>query len=128
MAGREKDVHGVVVRNILSLVIFVIGLSQMAGFVLNLRAVRAIGAAIVIAPFPKVFSDVDGVETFASKFILEYTSAMRVEKSASWKSRPRFMGGSAVLTTGETFTGLHFPTDQHQSFQNGFSTLFLITV
>ena len=75
MARRKKDVDGVVVRNILSLVIFIIGLSQMAGFVLNLRAVRAIGAATVIAPFPKVFSDVDGVETFASKFILEYTSA-----------------------------------------------------
>ena len=61
------------VANVLASVVLIVGLSQMAGFVLNLRAVRAIGAVSVIAPLPKVFTDVDGVETFASRFVLEYT-------------------------------------------------------
>ena len=60
-------------RSILASAILVIGLSQMAGFLFNLRPLRAIGAASVIAPLPKIFTDVDGVETFASRFILEYT-------------------------------------------------------
>ena len=61
------------VTNALAFIILIVGFSQMAGFVLDLRAVRAIGAASVIAPLPKVFADVDGVETFASRFVLEYT-------------------------------------------------------
>jgi len=35
---------------------------------------RGIGFASAIAPFPKVFSDVDGLETFASDFTLILTS------------------------------------------------------
>ena len=60
-------------RNILASAILVIGLSQMAGFLIDLLPLRALGAASVIAPLPKVFTDVDGVETFASRFVLEYT-------------------------------------------------------
>lgn len=61
-------------RNILASTILIIGLSQMAGFLFDLLPLRALGAASVIAPLPKVFADVDGVETFASRFVLEYTA------------------------------------------------------
>lgn len=43
----------------------------MAGDALGLRWLRGIGAATVAAPLPKVFSDVAGLETFASDFVLE---------------------------------------------------------
>lgn len=36
---------------------------------------RGIGAALAMAPFPKVFSDVDGLETFASEFTLRWRDA-----------------------------------------------------
>lgn len=43
----------------------------MAGYIANVPALRGLGAATVIAPFPKVFSDVDGFETFAADFVLQ---------------------------------------------------------
>ena len=61
------------VTNALASVILIMGLSQMAGFVFDLRPLRAIGAVSAIAPLPKVFADVDGVEAFASRFTLEFT-------------------------------------------------------
>lgn len=57
--------------NILALLITLLGCSQMVGYVLGSRGLRGIGAATCAAPFPKVFSDVDGLETFASDFFLE---------------------------------------------------------
>jgi hypothetical protein len=46
----------------------------MAGDALGLPWLRGIGAASVAAPLPKVFSDVRGLETFASRFDLEVTT------------------------------------------------------
>jgi hypothetical protein len=43
----------------------------MAGDALGLPWLKGIGAATVAAPLPKVFSDVAGLETFASRFDLE---------------------------------------------------------
>ena len=40
----------------------------MVGYLVDSRVMRGIGAATVASPFPKVFSDVDGLETFASSF------------------------------------------------------------
>lgn len=51
--------------------LLLLGLSQMAGDALGLRWLRGLGAASVAAPLPKVFSDVSGLETFASDFLLE---------------------------------------------------------
>lgn len=56
--------------NLAALFLTVIGCTQMAGYLLDSRALRGVGAATCAAPFPKVFSDVDGMETFASDFIL----------------------------------------------------------
>jgi hypothetical protein len=47
----------------------------MIGYVTGSRALRGVGAASAISPLPKVFSDVDGLETFASEFTLSYHRA-----------------------------------------------------
>jgi hypothetical protein len=52
-----------------------IGCVQMAGYVSGSVALRGIGAATAASPLPKVFSDVDGLETFASEFTLRYRDA-----------------------------------------------------
>lgn len=47
----------------------------MAGYVTGSTALRGIGAATAASPLPRVFSDVDGLETFASEFTLRYRRA-----------------------------------------------------
>jgi hypothetical protein len=58
--------------NALALVVTVVGCAQMVGYALESRALRGIGAASCVAPMPKVFSDVNGLETFASEFQLTW--------------------------------------------------------
>jgi len=60
----------VIRANIAALAVTAIGCLQMAGFLADSRAMRGVGAASMVAPFPKVFSDVDGLETFASEFAI----------------------------------------------------------
>src|SRR4030095_9867272 len=45
------------------------------GYVTGIVALRGIGAATAASPLPKVFSDVDGFETFASEFTLRSRDA-----------------------------------------------------
>lgn len=59
-----------VTRNLLAGLLLVFGCLPMAGYFADAPALRGIGAASVAAPFPKVFSDVDGFETFAADFTL----------------------------------------------------------
>ena len=58
--------------NLAALVLTLIGTLQMAGYGLDSRVLRGLGAASAVAPFPKVFSDVEGLETFASEFPLHW--------------------------------------------------------
>jgi hypothetical protein len=58
-------------RDVAALALLVVGLAQMTGDLLGLRWLRGLGAATVASPLPKVFSDVAGLETFASRFELE---------------------------------------------------------
>lgn len=51
-----------------ALILTLVGCLQMVGYLLDSRVLRGIGAATTASPFPKVFSDVDGLETFASSF------------------------------------------------------------
>lgn len=53
-----------------AMAIVVLGSTQMVGHLIGSRALRGIGAASCAAPWPKVFSDVAGLETFASSFVL----------------------------------------------------------
>lgn len=73
-AGRpERDGSGIRAswRDWAAGFLLAVGLSQMAGDVLEIPVLKGIGAASVAAPLPKVFSDVAGLETFASGFELE---------------------------------------------------------
>ena len=61
--------------NLSAIALCAFGFSQMIGYLTGTQWLRGIGAASTLAPFPKVFSEVDGVETFALDFVLEYTYA-----------------------------------------------------
>ncbi len=52
--------------------LLVVGMLQMAGDVLRLPAVKAIGAATAASPAPKVFSAVRGLETYSTRFSIEW--------------------------------------------------------
>jgi hypothetical protein len=55
-------------RNAAAVGVIVIGLTQMTGDILGNRALKGLGAATAMAPCPKVFCDMDGLEAFASSF------------------------------------------------------------
>ncbi len=50
-----------------------LGLLQMLGDLSGLVVLKGIGAATVASPAPKVFSAVDGFETYSTHFFLEWT-------------------------------------------------------
>jgi hypothetical protein len=55
-------------RNIAAAALLILGLTQMSGYVCGSRLMRGLGAATAVAPFPKVFCDMSGLEGFASTF------------------------------------------------------------
>jgi hypothetical protein len=57
-------------RNIMTTALLLIGLTQMTGELLGNRNLKGFGAATVVAPCPKVFCDMDGLEPFASSFTI----------------------------------------------------------
>ncbi|MFY9345264.1 MAG: hypothetical protein WAT39_22430 [Planctomycetota bacterium] len=58
-----------------ALVLLVVGSSQMVGDLCGWRAVKAIGAATLMAPAPRVFSAVRGFETYTTRFFVDWTDA-----------------------------------------------------
>lgn len=56
-----------------ALFLLLLGLAQMAGDVTGLTALRGIAAATGASPAPKVFSAVRGLETYSTRFFLEWT-------------------------------------------------------
>ena len=52
-----------------------LGLLQMTADVLHLPAVKGIAAATAASPAPKVFSSVRGLETYSTRFYVEWTDA-----------------------------------------------------
>jgi hypothetical protein len=60
-------------RNVAAVAVMLLGSTQMVGYIMDSQMLRGIGAASGMAPLPKVFSDVDGMETFASEFSFWYT-------------------------------------------------------
>jgi hypothetical protein len=55
-----------------AILVLALGSLQFVGDCLGSSTLRGIGAALGFAPFTKVFSDVDGFETFAADFTLSY--------------------------------------------------------
>jgi hypothetical protein len=62
-------------RNTAALALLVLGSLQMIGAATGNRVLRGVGAASAMSPLPRVFSDVDGLETFASEFTVRYRDA-----------------------------------------------------
>lgn len=50
-----------------------LGVLQMAADLLHLRALKGAAAATAASPAPKVFSSVHGLETYSSRFYVEWT-------------------------------------------------------
>jgi hypothetical protein len=57
-------------RNIMAGALLLVGLTQMTGDLFGNRILKGLGAATVIAPCPKVFCDMQGLEPFASDFTI----------------------------------------------------------
>ncbi len=53
--------------------LLLVGLLQMAGDTLGVPALKGLGAAWGASPAPKVFSQVRGLETYSTRFFLEWT-------------------------------------------------------
>ena len=53
--------------------LLLVGLLQMAGDTLGVPVLRGLGAAWGASPAPKVFSEVRGLETYSTRFRLEWT-------------------------------------------------------
>jgi len=62
-------------RNIAAALLLVIGSFQMIGYITGWKTLKGLGAASGMAPYTKVFCDVDGLETFASSFTIEIETA-----------------------------------------------------
>lgn len=59
----------------------VVGLSQMAGDLLGVDALRGLAAATAASPAPKVFSAVRGLETYSTRFFIEWQDRAGVNSS-----------------------------------------------
>jgi hypothetical protein len=57
-------------RDVGAAALLVLGSLQMLGDAAGIAALKGIGAALAASPLPKVFTDVRGLETFASEFTL----------------------------------------------------------
>src|SRR5687767_2393267 len=59
--------------NIAAAIILIVGLLQMAGDLLQVPTLKGIGAATMISPAPKVFTAHKGLETYSTRFFIEWT-------------------------------------------------------
>ena len=63
---------GVVWRNIVATTLCAIGMIAMVGDLVGSREMKGLGAASAMAPFPKVFCSLGGMEGFACEFTILY--------------------------------------------------------
>src|SRR5258707_888842 len=73
---RHEDGSFAVMRKSV-VVLLAIGLLQMLGDLLQVPALKAVAAATAASPAPTVFSSVRGLETFSTRFFIEWTDASR---------------------------------------------------
>lgn len=59
-------------RNHLAIALTVIGMLQMIGHTFRIPALRGVGLATGVSPFPRVFCENDGYEAFAATYFLEW--------------------------------------------------------
>src|SRR5262245_6289267 len=91
---------------IVAYLLLAVGLMQMTGDLLHLPPVKAVGAATMISPAPKVFSAVekDGAkfETYSTLFFLEWTDKAGAKHS--------------LQITPENYSGLRGPYNRRNIF------------
>ncbi len=63
-----------------------LGLLQMLGDLSGLAVLRGLGAATAASPAPRVFSAVDGFETYSTRFFIEWTEPDGSERSVELTS------------------------------------------
>lgn len=61
--------------------LLVLGLAQMTGALLGSAPLQGLAAATAASPAPKVFSSVQGLETYSTTFFIEWWDASRQEHS-----------------------------------------------
>ncbi|MBY0546770.1 MAG: hypothetical protein K2W95_05730 [Candidatus Obscuribacterales bacterium] len=66
---------------IAAVLLLIVGLAQMAGDLLGITALKALAAVTQISPMPKVFTAHKGLETYSTKFFIEYTDVNGVAQS-----------------------------------------------
>lgn len=93
MTGRDWLVAGLLIC---------VGCLQMAGDLLDLRVLKAFGAATSASPAPKVFTAQSGFETYANRFFLEW------QDSAG--------AGRSLELTPETYSGLAGPYNRRNVY------------
>jgi len=79
-----------------------LGLAQMAGDVAGLPALRGLAAATAASPAPKVFSAVQGLETYSSRFTLEWTDGTGAAQ--------------AVVLTPEVYARIRGPYNRRNAY------------
>jgi len=75
----------------LVIALLALGMLQMAADLLHLRALKGVAAATAASPAPKVFSSVRGLETYSSRFFVEWTDESGAFHSV--KIRPETTAG-----------------------------------
>jgi hypothetical protein len=63
-------------RKALYLTIIIVGLLQTIGYLFSNKIIRGIGLASGSSPLPIVFTEVKGLETFASDFYIQFTDTL----------------------------------------------------
>jgi len=82
--------------------LLVVGFAQMGGDLLHVTSMKGIGAAWMFSPAPKVFSSVNGFETYSTQTFLE------------WEDK---QGGShSIEFTPETYAKLQGPYNRRNIF------------
>jgi hypothetical protein len=79
-----------------------LGMLQMTADLLHVRTLKGLAAATAASPAPKVFSSVRGLETYSSRFFVEWT-----DKSGAFHS---------VEITPETTAGLRGPYNRRNVY------------
>ena len=80
----------------------ILGLAQMTGDVLRISALEGIAAATTASPAPKVFSAVRGLETYSTRFTIEWRDASGVARS--------------VELTPETYRSIRGPYNRRNAY------------
>jgi hypothetical protein len=79
-----------------------VGLAQMIGDLAGIPALRGIAAATAASPAPKVFSSVSGLETYSSRFTIEWTDEQGREQD--------------LAVTAERYAGVRGPYNRRNVY------------